>query len=177
MTWLAEDGNVAGRDFVGPLDEHVSPPAFPSVGGGGHRGRRSPAPTSSISSSSGDIRKSAFVCQDGTLRLSCTAGKHIDVLRANFGRFSITLCNPSGTLDWSVNCASGNSLSVLTQRSVLLCYSAMTALLQYSCIYCCIYCVCLLCWQPFTPDADLFAQLAHWLYHSLAWGQKIKFLN
>lgn len=122
MTWLAEDGNVAGRDFVGRVDEHVARPAPRRYG-------RSPAP-----SSSGDIRKSAFVCQDGTLRLSCTAGKHIDVLRANFGRFSITLCNPSGTLDWSVNCASGNSLSVLTQRSV----HFLTLLLHY----CCIYCVC-----------------------------------
>ncbi|KAH9404640.1 hypothetical protein TYRP_000466 [Tyrophagus putrescentiae] len=101
----SSDGNVAGRDFVGSVDGHVSPPSV--------RGRRSPPPTGK--GGSGDIRKSAFVCQDGTLRLSCTAGKHIDVLRANFGRFSITLCNPSGTLDWSVNCASGNSLSVLTQ--------------------------------------------------------------
>ncbi len=98
--------------MVGSEDEHVSPASVR-----GRRYRRSTPPTSSISGS-GDIRKSAFVCQDGTLRLSCTAGKHIDVLRANFGRFSITLCNPSGTLDWSVNCASGNSLSVLTQRFV-----------------------------------------------------------
>lgn len=111
---MTEDGNVAGRDFVGSVDGHVSPPSV--------RGRRSPPPTGK--GGSGDIRKSAFVCQDGTLRLSCTAGKHIDVLRANFGRFSITLCNPSGTLDWSVNCASGNSLSVLTQRFV-------TAILHY----------------------------------------------
>ena len=67
----------------------------------------------------GDIRKSAYVCEDGTLHLSCAdSGKHIDVLRANFGRFSITLCNPSGFLDWSVNCASGNSLPVLIQRYV-----------------------------------------------------------
>lgn len=65
-----------------------------------------------------DIRQSAYVCEDGDLELSCTEGKHIDVLRANFGRFSITLCNPSGFLDWSVNCASGNSLPVLTERYV-----------------------------------------------------------
>ena len=68
-------------------------------------------------------QKTAYICENGTLELSCeessesSAGQQrIDVLRANFGRFSITLCNPSGQLDWSVNCASSNSLAVLIDR-------------------------------------------------------------
>lgn len=64
------------------------------------------------------VRKSAYVCEDGLLRLACSDGRRIQLLRANFGRFSITLCNPSGFLDWSVNCASGNSRAVLHERLV-----------------------------------------------------------
>nr|XP_027196506.1 latrophilin Cirl-like [Dermatophagoides pteronyssinus] len=68
-------------------------------------------------SDSSSIRQSAYVCEDDQLELSCLNDKHLDILRANFGRFSITVCNPSGFLDWSVNCASGNSiLPILTER-------------------------------------------------------------
>lgn len=69
-------------------------------------------------SSKEGVRKSAYVCEDGLLRLACSDGRRIQLLRANFGRFSITLCNPSGFLDWSVNCASGNSRAVLHERLV-----------------------------------------------------------
>lgn len=103
--WLLNGSSVERRDSAGPVAWHVL---------ADRRTRRVPI----ANDQDGDIRKSAYVCEDGSLVLSCTAGKHIDVLRANFGRFSITLCNPSGFLDWSVNCASGNSLPVLSQRFV-----------------------------------------------------------
>ena len=117
-----QDGDATGRDFAGPVAKHV----HPVVG----RARRA-AP-----SNEGDIRKSAYVCEDGTLRLSCTSGKHIDVLRANFGRFSITRCNLEGRLDLSVNCAGSNSLPVLTQRFVsLLSCASLFALFASICAY------------------------------------------
>ena len=105
--WTGRTGRTEGTEWRG-----VTRRDFSSRGDGPEeslvrRGKRA------------DARKSAYVCEEGSLELSCGAGKHIDVLRANFGRFSITLCNPSGFLDWSVNCASGNSLSVLTERFVV----------------------------------------------------------
>lgn len=88
--------------------------------------------STSSSSSSSSIRETAYVCEDGQLELSCQHGKHIDVLRANFGRFSITLCNPSGFLDWSVNCASGNSiLPILTKRFVTFNFNIYSFLLLF----------------------------------------------
>ena len=117
-----QDDDAVGRDLAGPVAKHVH-----------HvdRARRGTQLESDIRR-----RESAYVCEDDTLRLSCTAGKHIDVLRANFGRFSITRCNPSGFLDLSVNCAGSNSLPVLTQRFVpLLPYSALFALFAAICAY------------------------------------------
>lgn len=37
----------------------------------------------------------------------------INLIRANYGRFSITICNDQGNVDWSVNCMSAKSLRVL----------------------------------------------------------------
>lgn len=116
--WLGHDDSIVDRQTGRDLANWTVASKMDHVRKTGRQKRR---PISRANSDeSGDIRKSAYVCEDGALELSCNAGKHIDVLRANFGRFSIALCNPSGFLDWSVNCASGNSLPVLTERFVSL---------------------------------------------------------
>lgn len=40
----------------------------------------------------------------------------INLIRANYGRFSITICNDHGNVDWSVNCMSPKSLRVLHSK-------------------------------------------------------------
>ena len=42
----------------------------------------------------------------------------IRVIRANYGRFSISLCNKHGFTDWSVNCAAPGTTKILRRRSV-----------------------------------------------------------
>ena len=48
--------------------------------------------------------RTAYACEGSTLTLSCdNSGEVINLLRANYGRFSITICNEHGDTDWSVN--------------------------------------------------------------------------
>lgn len=57
------------------------------------------------------------------LNLSCGAdgsGEVINLLRANYGRFSITICNEHGDTEWSVNCMSHRSLRALHSKYVAL---------------------------------------------------------
>ena len=55
------------------------------------------------------------------LTLSCSENNEvINLLRANYGRFSITICNEHGDTDWSVNCMSHRSLRALHSKWVQL---------------------------------------------------------
>ena len=40
----------------------------------------------------------------------------IRVMRANYGRFSVAICNDKGVTDWSVNCMAPRSLRILQDR-------------------------------------------------------------
>ena len=65
----------------------------------------------------------AYACQDEMLTINCTneelerkeQGSYIslEIIRANFGRFSISICNKKGRADISVNCHSFSSLDVM----------------------------------------------------------------
>ncbi|XP_050068101.1 latrophilin Cirl isoform X1 [Anopheles maculipalpis] len=48
--------------------------------------------------------------------IECEPGDLINLIRANYGRFSITICNDHGNVDWSVNCMSPKSLRVLHSK-------------------------------------------------------------
>ena len=37
-------------------------------------------------------------------------------MRANYGRFSLTICNTEGVTDWSVNCMAPRSLRIVQDR-------------------------------------------------------------
>ncbi|XP_059469822.1 latrophilin Cirl-like isoform X3 [Neocloeon triangulifer] len=58
----------------------------------------------------------AYECEGSMLTINCPEGEHINLIRANYGRFSITLCNDNGNTDWSVNCMSPRSLRVLYSK-------------------------------------------------------------
>jgi latrophilin 1 len=48
--------------------------------------------------------------------ITCEASETIQVIRANYGRFSIAICNKHGYTDWSVNCMSPRTTRVLQNR-------------------------------------------------------------
>lgn len=56
---------------------------------------------------------SVFACEGETLRIDCGEGEVIQLIRANYGRFSITKCNRHGKTDLNVDCMSPKSLRVV----------------------------------------------------------------
>ncbi|XP_063843506.1 adhesion G protein-coupled receptor L2-like isoform X7 [Scylla paramamosain] len=48
--------------------------------------------------------------------MDCDPGHVINLIRANYGRFSITICNEHGNTEWSVNCMSPRSHRVLHDK-------------------------------------------------------------
>ena len=63
--------------------------------------------------------KTVFVCEDEDLRISCFNGSVISIIRANFGRFSVAVCNKEAKEDLETNCESmDESTSVLINRQI-----------------------------------------------------------
>ena len=63
--------------------------------------------------------KTAFACQGTRLHLKClNASEVIKVTRANYGRFSIAVCNDKSMTTWSVNCFSAKAQEVFASKSV-----------------------------------------------------------
>ena len=61
-------------------------------------------------------RLTAYACEDSTLNITCGQNLYLDVIRANYGRFSITICNDHGNTDWKVDCQAGRTLRVMQAR-------------------------------------------------------------
>ncbi|KPM10509.1 Galactose binding lectin domain containing protein 2, partial [Sarcoptes scabiei] len=57
-----------------------------------------------------------YACEGNSLEITCEEGTHINLIRANFGRFSISVCNEQGNVDWSVNCMAHRSFRVIQER-------------------------------------------------------------
>ncbi|XP_053647210.2 latrophilin Cirl isoform X3 [Cherax quadricarinatus] len=64
----------------------------------------------------GQTYRTAYACEGTTLSIDCAPGNVINVIRANYGRFSITICNAHGNTEWSVNCQSPRTHRVLAER-------------------------------------------------------------
>ncbi|XP_076356026.1 adhesion G protein-coupled receptor L1-like isoform X2 [Tachypleus tridentatus] len=60
--------------------------------------------------------RTAYACEGRDLNITCKPGYRINLIRANFGRFSIALCNENGALDWSVDCMSKITSRVMQDR-------------------------------------------------------------
>lgn len=65
--------------------------------------------------------KTSYACQGSKLNLSCPSGFVIKIMRANYGRFSVAICNEDGITDWSVNCMAPRSLRILQDRYEKIC--------------------------------------------------------
>lgn len=61
-------------------------------------------------------RQTKYGCQGSTLKIECEEGELINLVRANFGRFSISICNEEGITDWSVNCMEPRTLRIINSR-------------------------------------------------------------
>lgn len=61
-------------------------------------------------------KKTLYVCEGTQENIECPAGQSIQLIRANYGRFSIQKCNDVGHLDWSINCTSPASFQIIENR-------------------------------------------------------------
>jgi len=75
-----------------------------------------PAPFPAGVGPDGTKYKTAYKCEGERLTISCAPEQTIKVIRANFGRFSIAICNRHGTTDMSVNCMSPSSNRVMKRK-------------------------------------------------------------
>jgi hypothetical protein len=64
----------------------------------------------------GSPYRTLYACEGSSLEIACEEGSHINLIRANFGRFSISVCNEHGNVDWSVDCMSHRSFAVIKER-------------------------------------------------------------
>nr|CAH7756707.1 unnamed protein product [Callosobruchus chinensis] len=70
--------------------------------------------------------ETAYACEGKILKIECKEGELIKLIRANYGRFSITICNDHGNTDWSVNCMSPKS----SESSIASAHKTKTAAYQ-----------------------------------------------
>ncbi len=62
----------------------------------------------------------SYACEGSTLSLSCPAGLALKIVRANFGRFSIAVCNDDVRANLSVNCMAPRTLRIMQNRQVVI---------------------------------------------------------
>ena len=55
-----------------------------------------------------------YICEDSSLYVNCTASEKLSILRANYGRLSISMCNPLGITHISTQCYLNRTTSILT---------------------------------------------------------------
>ncbi len=70
---------------------------------------------------SGPQYETAYACEDQVVDISCPtlangSEPRVSIVRANFGRFSIAICNEEGRSDYSVNCISPETKKKLNER-------------------------------------------------------------
>ena len=64
----------------------------------------------------GGERRTKYGCEGSSLELECEEGAVISLVRANYGRFSISICNGEGNTAWSVNCMEPRTLRIINTR-------------------------------------------------------------
>ncbi|XP_059092058.1 uncharacterized protein LOC131887459 isoform X2 [Tigriopus californicus] len=63
----------------------------------------------------GQSEMTEFACPGSNLVLNCTNLGLIEVTRANYGRFSIEVCNPQSKANWSVNCFDHHAKNIIVK--------------------------------------------------------------
>ncbi|XP_028966344.1 latrophilin Cirl [Galendromus occidentalis] len=57
-----------------------------------------------------------YACEGMTLNIACKENYVIHLVRANYGRLSVSICNPQAKIDMSVNCMSWKSHLIMEKR-------------------------------------------------------------
>ncbi|EFO15814.1 hypothetical protein LOAG_12695, partial [Loa loa] len=52
-------------------------------------------------------------CENDEANLECPIGRYIDIRLANYGRFTLSLCNPSHRTDLSTTCQNDRTLAIM----------------------------------------------------------------
>lgn len=100
-----------------------------SAGAGYHGHPQQAPPTSLTIKNVNNKYNTTYACEGSQMAINCDQpGTEINVIRSNFGRFSITICNAQGVLDWSVNCFSKNTVELIKRA----CNGQRQCLLQAS---------------------------------------------
>lgn len=60
--------------------------------------------------------RTVYACEDRQLTIDCDYGYKINLIRANFGRFSIATCNEQGQLDLSTDCIAPITFRIMKDR-------------------------------------------------------------
>ncbi len=68
------------------------------------------------SSSPSLSRRTKYACEGSTLRLACDEGAAIDLVRANYGRLSLGICNEFERSNFSVNCLQPRTMRIVKSR-------------------------------------------------------------
>ncbi|XP_074593426.1 latrophilin Cirl-like isoform X2 [Brevipalpus obovatus] len=71
-----------------------------------------------------------FACEGDTVNIVCQKESHINLIRANFGRFSIDICNDDGNINMKVNCMSKSSFRVVEKSCERKQYCSMNATVE-----------------------------------------------
>jgi len=64
----------------------------------------------------GSDRRTKYGCEGTTVAIECEEATVINLVRANYGRFSISICNAMGNTTWSTNCIQPTTLRELKKR-------------------------------------------------------------
>ena len=83
--------------------------------GAGYLGGPQQAPPTSLTIKNVNNKyNTTYACEGSQMSINCDQpGTEINVIRSNFGRFSVTICNAQGELEWSVNCFSKNAVELI----------------------------------------------------------------
>ena len=57
-----------------------------------------------------------YGCEGATVSLACQGSRVLRVVRANYGRFSVSVCNPLARGDLDTSCSSEEATSILLAR-------------------------------------------------------------
>ena len=70
-------------------------------------------PATSVQTSS---KKTMFGCENTTISLTCPTGSYVSIIRANYGRFSISVCNVQAITDIDTNCDTEDATTILLRK-------------------------------------------------------------
>ena len=60
--------------------------------------------------------RTVLICESNMMHINCTAESVLSITRANYGRFSIAVCNDDAKEDINTNCESMNQTTLILRN-------------------------------------------------------------